>query len=64
MTELKLRVKAVTGVSVRKQQLAIRGKIREDYLSLKKHGLVGGEEVILCEDFINRTKSTDFVRAD
>jgi hypothetical protein len=50
--ELKKMIQAVAGIPVEEQSLQIRGKIREEHLSLKKHGLVGGETVILCENFI------------
>jgi Ubiquitin family len=50
--ELKKMIQEVAGIPVQGQSLQIRGKVREEHLSLKKHGLVGGETVILCEDFI------------
>jgi hypothetical protein len=46
---LKERIQLLTGISMEEQRLFIRGKVREDELTLKQHGLVGGETILLGE---------------
>jgi len=46
---LKERIQLLTGVPMEDQRLLIRGKVREDEKTLKQHGLVGGETLLLSK---------------
>jgi len=46
---LKERIQLLTGIPMEDQRLLIRGKVREDEKTLKQHGLVGGETLLLSK---------------